>query len=77
MKAPQIPSFFKSQQIKNFNFLPRYYKEKINKKIKKKHQHSSKIKFERITNPYTLKRRNIKIFFLIIILSLLAFILLK
>ena len=32
MKAPNLPSFFKKIQAEKFNFQPRYYNEKENKK---------------------------------------------
>ena len=76
MKAPNLPSFFKSPKLKEFQFHARYYLKK-EKKIKFENKKNSTIKFERISNPYTLKRRNFKIIFIIIILSLLAYILLK
>ena len=76
MKAPNLPSFFKSPKLKEFQFHARYYLKK-EKKIKFENKKNSKLKFERISNPYTLKRRNFKIIFIIIILSLLAYILLK
>ena len=76
MKAPNLPSFFKSPKLKEFQFHTRYYSIK-EKKIKFKNTNKSNIKFDRISNPYTLKRRNFKIIFIIIILSLLAYILLK
>ena len=76
MKAPNLPSFFKSPKLKEFQFHARYYLKK-EKKRKFENKKNSKIKFERISNPYTLKRRNFKIIFIIIILSLLAYILLK
>ena len=76
MKAPNLPSFFKSPKLKEFQFHARYYLKK-EKKLKFKKTNKSNIKFDRISNPYTLKRRNFKIIFIIIILSLLAYILLK
>ena len=74
MKAPRIPSLFKSTGTKIFSFKPRYYdkrKERIKQMIK---GGRVDIKFNTdnlITT--TQKGRNYKIIFLIIILSLLAY----
>ena len=69
MKAPKIPSFFKGTENKKFSFSPRYYnKMKERKEVKKLN-----IKFNRNYTKKQEKGRNIRIIFLIIILSLLAY----
>ena len=74
MKAPKIPSFFKTVSPKAFKFNPRYYnKKKERKKILKKDE-KSKVKFR---SNHTQKREKgswIRIVFLIIILSLLSYV---
>jgi len=74
MRAPKLPSFFKSKNPKEFNFKPRYYDERKESIYKKTTQINKKIKF---TSKSTIKQQkgiNIRIIFLIIILSLLALI---
>ena len=73
MKAPNIPSFFKNQKSKSFSFKPRYYserKERIEQLLEGK---KSNIKFSRSHQQNKQKGRNIRVLFLIIILSLLAY----
>ena len=69
MKAPKIPSIFKGTENKKFSFNARYYnKMKERKEVKKLN-----IKFNKHYTKKQEKGRNIKIIFLIIILSLLAY----
>ena len=73
MKAPKIPYFFKSSEIKKFTFKPRYYDE-IKERYKQLNENKkSNIKFKRIYSKRNEKGRNFRIIFLIIILSLLAY----
>ena len=69
MKAPNLPSFFKKIQTAKFNFQPRYYNEKENKK--------KTLRFKRIHDSKSIKGRNKRIIFIIILLSLLAYYFLK
>ena len=69
MKAPNLPSFFKKIQTTKFNFQPRYYNEKENKK--------KTLRFKRIHDSKSIKGRNKRIIFIIILLSLLAYYFLK
>ena len=69
MKAPNLPSFFKKIQVTKFNFQPRYYNEKENKK--------KTLRFKRIHDSKSIKGRNKRIIFIIILLSLLAYYFLK
>ena len=71
MKAPKIPSFFKSSKIKPFSFKPRYYDE-IKERHKQLNQIKKNIKFKNIYAKKE-KGRNFRIILLIIILSLLAY----
>jgi len=74
MKAPKIPSFFNSQNPKEFIFKPRYYNERKERIYKKTTHINKKIKFTSKSTIRQQKGRNIRIIFLIIILSLLAYI---
>ena len=69
MKAPNLPSFFKKIQATKFNFQPSYYNEKENKK--------KTLRFKRIHDSKSIKGRNKRIIFIIILLSLLAYYFLK
>lgn len=69
MKAPNLPSFFKKIQAAKFNFQARYYNEKENKK--------KTLRFKRIHDSKSIKGRNKRIIFIIILLSLLAYYFLK
>ena len=69
MKAPNLPSFFKKIQAAKFNFQPRFYNEKENKK--------KTLRFKRIHDSKSIKGRNKRIIFIIILLSLLAYYFLK
>ena len=64
MKAPNLPSFFKKIQAAKFNFQPRYYNEKENKK--------KTLLFKRINDSKSIKGINKRIIFIIIIISFLA-----
>ena len=73
MQAPKIPSFFKTPIAKSFSFKPRYY-NKQKERIEQLQKGSKvKIKFNRKHTHYKEKGRIIRIIFLIIILSLLAY----
>jgi hypothetical protein len=74
MKAPRLPSFFKSPNAKNFSFKPRYYDQKKERREQLIKQGKSPLKFKRnkIKHPVQ-KGRKYKILVLIIILSLLAY----
>lgn len=74
MKAPKIPSFFNSTNPKEFIFKPRYYNERKERIYKKTTHINKKIKFTSKSTIRQQKGRNIRIIFLIIILSLLAYI---
>ncbi len=72
MQTPKIPSFFKEQSIKRFSFKPRYYNKR---KERKKELEKGKIHVK-FTSNHTKKKekgRNMRIVFLIIILSLLTY----
>ena len=73
MKAPKIPSVFKTPEIKPFSFIPRYYNDR-----KESHQVSrveikKNIKFNKNLTSKKEKGRHMKIIILIIILSLLFY----
>ena len=71
MKAPRIPSLFKNNHPKEFNFKPRYYipKKLKRKKILAQHKLSTYQDDSRSKDEYQ-KGRIYKITLLIIILSL-------
>ena len=73
MKAPKIPSLLKTQEIKSFNFKPRYYNP--NKENRTNIQHKKKwgSSIEIIQQKKRKKAKNYKIILLIIILSLLSY----
>ena len=73
MRAPKIPSFFKSSKARNFSFQPRYYDELKERHTKLNRQVKRDIKFKKTHTKQEEKGRNIRIVLLIIILSLLAY----
>ena len=73
MRAPKIPSFFKSSKARTFSFQPRYYDELKERHTKLNHQGKRDVKFKKIHAKQEEKGRNIRIVLLIIILSLLAY----
>ena len=73
MRAPKIPSFFKSSASKPFSFKPRYYDELKERYTKLNYQEKRDIKFKKRHTKKEEKGRNIRIVLLIIILSLLAY----
>ena len=73
MQAPKIPSIFKALRAKEFSFKPRYYDKIKERRETLKKGTSAKIKFNRENNQKNEKARNMRIIFLIIILSLLAY----
>ena len=73
MKAPKLSSFFKASSSKSFSFKPRYYDERKEKKRKFEKGGKENIKFNRNHTKKKQKGREIRIVFLIIILSLLAY----
>lgn len=74
MQAPKLPSFFKATNAKEFNFKPRYYDAKKERREQLKKEGKATLKFKRtnLKNPAQ-KGRKYRILFLIIILSLLAY----
>ena len=67
MKPPKLPSLFKSQYVKKFKLIHRYYNPKKNNNIRS-------VNFKRINskeNQY--KKRIARIIFLIIALSLFSY----
>tara|TARA_B100000401_G_C52723798_1_gene680004 strand:+ start:498 stop:734 length:237 start_codon:yes stop_codon:yes gene_type:complete len=73
MKAFKIPSFFKFNKPKKFSFYPRYYNELKERRAKLQKGEKANIKFRRHQTKKIQKGRAIRILFLIIILSLLAY----
>ena len=74
MQAPKIPSFFKTQKAKSFNFNPRYYNEREERKKNLKNDIKSSLRFNRTKVYYKREKgRSYKILLLIIVLSLLAY----
>tara|TARA_S200000501_G_scaffold162293_1_gene152965 strand:+ start:579 stop:815 length:237 start_codon:yes stop_codon:yes gene_type:complete len=73
MKTFKIPSFFKFNKPKKFSFYPRYYNEIKERRAKLQKGEKANIKFRRQQTKQTQKARAIRILFLIIILSLLAY----
>ena len=75
MQAPRLPSIFKSPKIRKFNFPVRYYderKERIENLIKGR---KTKIKFK--NNRYSGINRNKRLLFVIIVLTLATYLILK
>ena len=73
MQAPRIPSFFKTLENKSFSFEPRYYDENKERREKLKKGVKTNIKFNKSKRKNNSKGRNLRIIFLIIILSLLSY----
>ena len=73
MQAPRIPSFFKTSSAKSFSFIPRYYDEHKERRERLKNGEEASIKFKRNHAKKQQKGRVIRIVFLIIVLSLLAY----
>jgi len=73
MQSPKLPSFFKASSAKSFSFKPRYYDERKERREKLEKGTKAKIKFPRNHTKKKEKGRSIRIIFLIIILSLLAY----
>ena len=73
MKAPKIPSFFKASNSKSFSFNPRYYDRRKERREQLKEGTRANIRFHRGHTQKEQKGRSMKIVFLIIILSLLAY----
>jgi len=73
MKAPRLPSFFKSLTLKPFSFKPRYYDERKEKREESAKGIKSNIKFNRSQTKKNEKESSVRIILLIIILSLLAY----
>ena len=74
MQAPKLPSLFKTITHKSFSFSARYYNERKEKIEQLKKNRISSLKFKKRDNKYiNTKERMKKIFFFIIILSLLAY----
>ena len=73
MQAPKIPSFFKASGSKSFSFKPRYYDEEKDRRKQLEKGGKTNIKFHKNHTKKKEKGRGIRIVFLIIILSLLAY----
>ena len=73
MKAPQIPSFFKSGNAKKFNFQPRYYNETKERIENLKSKENIKIKFKRKKHTKNKFNRLIRIIILIVFLYIIAY----
>lgn len=73
MQAPRIPSFFKESRPKSFSFIARYYDKNKERRAKLKKGEKSIIKFKKTHPNKQQKGRGIRIVFLIIVLSLLAY----
>ena len=73
MKAPKIPSFFKTPNIKPFSFRPRYYNEQKERQQVSREGIKKNIKFNKNLTRKKEKGRHMKIIILIIILSLLFY----
>jgi len=74
MKAPRLPSFFKTHNANYFSFKPRYYDERKERREQLLKEGKSPLKFKKnnLKHPAQ-KGRRYRILFLIIILSLLAY----
>tara|TARA_B100001778_G_C18421638_1_gene553546 strand:- start:542 stop:778 length:237 start_codon:yes stop_codon:yes gene_type:complete len=77
MQVPKLPSFFKNPKNKSFSFKPRYYDENKERIKQLKLRKKINIKFSLSDKKTKLKARNQRIIFLIIILSLLSYNLIK
>ena len=73
MKAPKIPSFFKTSESKKFSFKARYYDEKKERREQLLKTKQPNKKFHRSYIKNKQKGKKLTIILLIIILSLLAF----
>lgn len=73
MNTSNIPSFFKSIKPKSFNFKPRYYDERKQRIDQLEKGVKPNIRFNRNYTNKKEKTRKMKIVFLIILLSLLAY----
>ena len=73
MQAPKIPSIFKASSSKSFSFKPRYYDQKKERREQLNKGTKATIKFNRNHTKKQAKGRTMRIVFLIIILSLLAY----
>lgn len=71
MKAPQIPSFFKSSTAKKFNFQPRYYNE--TKERIENLKNKENIKFKRKKHKKNKFNRLIRIIILVVFLYIIAY----
>lgn len=74
MQAPKLPSFFKIQKAKSFEFKPRYYNKQKDRRESITQADKPSLIFEhKKRNHSSQKGRGFQIIFLIIILSLLAY----
>ena len=73
MRAPNIPSFFKTSKPKSFNFKLRYYNERKDRLKRLKKGAKLNMTFNRKNNKEQQTRRSTSIILLIIILSLLSY----
>lgn len=74
MQAPKIPSFFKASHAKSFSFKPRYYNREKEQRKQLKEKVRREINFRKNNTNKKEKGRITRTIFLIIILSLLAYI---
>tara|TARA_B100000700_G_C14943248_1_gene807837 strand:- start:740 stop:973 length:234 start_codon:yes stop_codon:yes gene_type:complete len=77
MQAPRLPSFFKSPNIRKFNFPNRYYDERKERIQNLKKREISKIKFKTNRISETKTNRSKKLLFIIIVLTLATYLILK
>lgn len=72
--TPKLPSFFKTQKTKEFNFQPRYWNKEKERREEVKKGQIRDVKFRSNNRNYQIeKARNKRIIFLIILLSLLVY----
>ena len=77
MQAPRLPSIFKNPNIRKFNFPVRYY-DKGKERIENfKKPRKTKIKFKKNRSSETKTNRSKKLLFIIIILTLVAYLILN
>tara|TARA_B100001142_G_C13867527_1_gene474735 strand:- start:4 stop:240 length:237 start_codon:yes stop_codon:yes gene_type:complete len=73
MRTPMIPSFFKTPKSRSFDFKTRYYDKTKERREQLEKGAKANIKFNRKHTKNNQKARNIRIIFLFIVLSLLAY----
>lgn len=74
MKAPRLPSFFRTPLPKKFDFKPRYYDSLKEKQENRRKENKKELRFERKLNGTTKSKVRVKrIIFVFIILSLFTY----